>query len=270
MESGRQAYALAGLVTVLFGGSVVFGARALFGGWQLSLVGVLVALFLLEGAFRVWRGAVSELATVQAQPRTHLVFLQTEVEEAGVTSGFSAVPTTASVSHTTTIVTLRAVPPNLFARVLAANRPPPGLRGLRADRVVAELEFYEPESGQLFLSIYGRWAETPQRAETGRLGIDLAETQLDIDANGLPHPLDIAMKRPGAGEMFAYNHENASAPGLELPKHLIARPVCRVRVTLRPANGMAVISEFELRSEGRGISLTALEPMDLPPSEAHD
>jgi hypothetical protein len=84
--------------------------------------------------------------------------------------------------------------PNDFARVQIANEPPPGLRGECAEKVAARITFRTQDGDVLLAGMLGRWAETPQRIERGRLGLSLEETQLDIDANGVPHPVDVAMK----------------------------------------------------------------------------
>ena len=82
----------------------------------------------------------------------------------------------------------------------------------------------------------GRWAETAQLAERESLSISLEGAVLDIDANGMSHPLDIAMKRPGEPYFFAYNDENTHGDRLGLDKHRIANRACPIRVTLGASN----------------------------------
>jgi len=106
-------------------------------------------------------------------------------------------------------------------------------------------------------------SERLQRGETGRLGISLDEAQLDIDANGLAHSLDIAIKRHADQDFYAYNFENSSAPDLALPEHTILPPgPIHVRVT--PANGSPLVGLFLLVNEGPGGWLS-LAPYQEPP-----
>jgi hypothetical protein len=145
---------------------------------------------------------------------------------------------------------------NWFGRVRVANDPGPGRRCPRADRVAATIDFLTPDGEVILGGMTGRWAETVQRAETGRVGLSLDEAQLDIDPNGLAHPLDVAMKQPQDAHFYAYNFENSTEPALLLDKHRIGpHGDVHVRVTLRPANGDAVIGNFVLRSEGAGREL---------------
>ncbi len=84
---------------------------------------------------------------------------------------------------------------NHHVRALVANDPDEHV-GECARKVAATIAFIDDTTDDDLLFEMGRWAETPQRAETGRLGLSLEEWQLDIDANALLHALDIAMKAP--------------------------------------------------------------------------
>jgi hypothetical protein len=144
---------------------------------------------------------------------------------------------------------------NHFVRVQIANDPGGAQLGTRADRVVGRIAFLNEKDEPLIPEIVGRWAETLQHFETGRAGISLDEVQLDIDANALPHPLDIAMKRPGDAHFYAYNHENWTAPDARLEKHRVDVKECRVRVRLRPTNAGETVAFFQLENGGAGDGL---------------
>jgi hypothetical protein len=241
------------LVTALPLSVVIGAATAYFGSaWIGAVVFVLALLTVLFGI----EGGRMQRA-FDAGP--NLRFVDTEVAEAGIaarTVASSTIPWTAS--DVSSVVTAPTSGPELvrvhrFARVRVVNEPRPGARGIRADRVAATLDFMKPDGTPILPGIAGRWAETIQRAETGRLGLSLEEAQLDIDPNGLSHPLDIAMKRQDDEFVYAYNFENSHAEDLALPKHEISEPCpIHVRVTLRPANGDAVVGRFlDQRGEGR-------------------
>lgn len=142
-----------------------------------------------------------------------------------------------------------------FVRVCVANDP--GQRiGECARHVAATIAFLDDSDRPLMPPMVGRWAETPQRAETGRFGLSLEEAQLDIEANGLPHSLDVAMKVPGQTEFYAYNHENSGTSDLRLGQHRLDVAECRVQITLRPANARSITGTFLLRNDSEGLHLT--------------
>ncbi len=215
--------------------------------WWLSLVvaGGLYAILFTEGSYQVWRDAHArvgeierKIAELETAPRPHLSFREPEVAEAGVV--------VSALQPTGTTVLLR--PPNVsyyFARVNIVNDPPAGSRGATAEQVTASIEF-RTDDGSYPVKMMGRWAETLQRGETGRLGINLQEAQLDIVPNGLSHPVDIIMKDPGDNVCFAYNHENSTAMDLKLPKHELTEAQYLVRVTLRGANVEPISADYVL------------------------
>jgi hypothetical protein len=92
------------------------------------------------------------------------------------------------------------------------------------------------------------------------MGISLDAAQLDIEPNGLSHPVDIAMKRREDVGCYAVNDESAAAEEFCLPRHYLEGAEFTVRVTLRGANTEQLIAEFSLKNPGIGgtISLTPL------------
>jgi hypothetical protein len=129
-----------------------------------------------------------------------------------------------------------------------------------ASKVVGRISFVEPDGTVAIDKMLGRWAESPQRAETGRLGISLDEVQLDIEPNGLPHPLDIAMKRVQDSSIYVVNDDNSAAPEFCLSKHELNRDEYTVRVSLRGSNTDEIVADFTLRNGGTGKSIT-LSPL---------
>jgi hypothetical protein len=147
---------------------------------------------------------------------------------------------------------------NRFVRVLVANDP--GHRvGECARSVVATIMFLDGSDTPLLPAMFGRWAGTPQRAETGRFGLSADESQLDIEANGMRHSLDVAMKAPGEAQLYAYNHENSEAHDLRLERHRLSVARCRVQISLRPANGRAITGTFVLHNDAEGVTLMPID-----------
>lgn len=236
--------------------------------WWLGLVilGGLYGLLFAEGSYRVWReedrraAAVSErLDEVTAEPQPHLWFAEPEVLPAdNIVLG--EVP---SSGQKVRFRTGSAV----FARVNVVNDRPAGMPGATAQHVAATITFRADDGSHPVNEMLGRWAETPQRGETGRMGLSLDESQLDIAANSVRHPLDIAMKIDGDSVCFAYNHENSTAADLRLPKHALSDSMYLVRVTLRGANVDPISADYVL-TNNPGVPLVVRGP--YPPQDYSD
>jgi len=178
----------------------------------------------------------------RAPTRPYLVFSGVDNAQASVVTGV--------LQPTGTTVLMRHV--NVlhdFVRVNVANDPPAGIIGGTAEKVVARISFVAEDGATPVHQMLGRWAETPQRMETGRVGISLEEVQLDIEPNGLPHPIDVAMRKPGEASCWAFNDENATALELRLPKHELIQPRYTVHVSIRGSNTEVFIAEFLLVNE---------------------
>ena len=241
---------------------------------------VLLIVVLMVAAYREWDAADRELARVHRDMHAgpQLLFFDTETTYAStVTHMIPAATGTygggygGAAGNTSSMAASGSVGPggqpaeprNRFARVRIANDPGESV-GECARRVVAMITFLDDAGSTIFGPMTGRWAETPQRAETGRLGLTLDESQIDIDANGLPHPLDVAMKVPGEKGFYAFNHENSSAADLRLPPHRLTVDHCRVRVVVRPANGRATTATFVLSNTADDLTLNSAELETAP------
>jgi hypothetical protein len=249
------------VVTLLAGGAIAYlngGVGADTTIYALAGVGAATLLIFLVNAIaapmrldRDQRNEIDDLrqerdkvlADLENAPKPHLRFVSTEVAQAQVVTsrpiGWAA---SAVGPH----------PTNDFARVQIANDPPTGLRGERARNVAGYITFSKPDGAVLIDRMLGRWAETPQRIETGRLGLSLEEAQLDIDPNGVPHPLDVSMKRSDDKDCFAFNFENSHAADLRLEKHRLQGNQFQVRIVLRGDNTDEVVGNFVLRNHGVG------------------
>lgn len=269
-------------------------ARADGIGWLIATALAALILILLIGGYRVWNKVEIAYGHIAARPRPHLVFAGTDAVMAQTIAGplrgapilrFAATTgpilgyaDTTATYHVTTGGTVDsgegtpdasadvANPPawafvtNQYVRALVANDP--GEKsGDCARKAAAKIAFIEDDTDALLFEMIGRWAETPQRAETGRLGLTREESELDIEANALPAHLDIAMKPPEDADFYAYNHENCNAPDLCLVAHRITARRCRVRVTVRATNASPITRTFVLRNEGVGGGLR-LEDVD--------
>lgn len=149
---------------------------------------------------------------------------------------------------------------NEYVRVLVKNEPASGF-GAAAEDVHASVEFLDGDDRRL-LQMAGRWAEAPQRLETGRIGISYEAAQLTIPGNGFPHALDIAMRAPGDKHFYAVNDDNQSATNHRLDRHRLDVSECRLRVELRASNTPSVVGMFDLRDDGGRLTLT--EHADSP------
>ncbi|MGC9974727.1 MAG: hypothetical protein ABSC36_04985, partial [Gaiellaceae bacterium] len=146
---------------------------------------LLATLFCL--ALNAARRLADEVGVYEIAPRPFLAFKNTEVAEASEVL-------IASTGQRYRPVTPEGRPVvNQHARVFVANDPPSGRQGVLAWQVTAQITF-ERDGSPIISEMVGRWAEKKQHGETGHLGLTLESAQLDIEPNGLPHSLDIAMK----------------------------------------------------------------------------
>ena len=205
------------------------------------------------------RPTLARLRSEAARPRPHLVFVGTEAAMAATITGPAIPMVTAGTASWSTISPAAsgvagpgtALPINHYVRVRVANDP--GERvGECAGAVTATIAFLDDGGRQLIPEMIGRWAETRQRVETGRLGLTMEESEIDIEANGRPNPLDIAMKAPTDTHFYAFNHENSQARDLRLDAHRIDIARCRVCVTVRAGNSVPIGRTFLLRNAGVG------------------
>ena len=212
-------------------------------GWFFATgLGVLAALVFV-GGYRLWdraEGAYQKLAG----DAPHLVFTGTESDWANVGTTSWRPLTSGMPTQSASVAAMAAAGRYRFVRVFVANDPGDRL-GARARRVVAKIAFVDAEERELKL-MNGRWAETEQRVESGRLNPSEDEAVIDIDANGRAHSLDIAMKVPGESEFYACNYENSGAPGLRLASHRLEESQCRVHVTVRAENALPITQTFVL------------------------
>jgi hypothetical protein len=223
--------------------------------WATAVV-LLLTLFLL--ALNAARRLAAEVGAYEIAPRPFLRFVDTEV------AGASVFGITQS-GERGTLVTREGKPVCYqFARVGIKNDPPPDSKGVKAEKVVAHITF-ERNGSAVIHEILGRWSETEQRAETGRIGIFLENAQLDIDPNGLRHPLDIAMKAPDDSSCYAYNEDNSNLADLRLPIHELVGEEFTVHVRLRGASTDEISASFLLENggAGSGISFRRLEEKEI-------
>jgi hypothetical protein len=143
-----------------------------------------------------------------------------------------------------------------FARVMVTNDPRE-LPGMTAEKVVASISFYDEEGNPLLDGpIQGRWSASKQPHERDRIGVSLDHLEAEISPNGLPHPLDIAMKHPSDPDCFAYNDDNSSAYQGRLESHRLSGDSFRVDVTVRAGNsGEPLTRLFTLTNPGVGRDL---------------
>lgn len=237
--------------------------------WWLALVvlGGLYGLLFAEGSYTVWREAMERVRTAEesiaaaaAAPRPHLVFVDPEVQGAGVIA--TALHPAGGLSTSTV-----SSGPYEFARINVVNDPPAGSPGATAERVTATITFRADDGRHPVQGMVGRWAETPQRGETGRWGISLEEAQLDVDPNGLWHPIDIAMKKPGDSSCFAFNYENSTVADLKIPKHELNESSYLVQVTLRGSNIEPIGADYVL-TNNPGVPIRLRGP--YPPQDYGD
>jgi hypothetical protein len=263
---------------------------AFLGGGALALVLLFLALGVTAARRQrdeLWKEVADlrwRILELENPPRPHLVFRGTQ--RAPATFVYQSVPFPAGVMGPVMSMTATGTGPpgptaggtvsadagptqpigaspviHDFVRVFVANDPPAGAVGAVAEKVFANVAFVAVK-GDTALEMLARWAEAPQRAQTGHVGISLDDAQLDIEPNGLAHPLDIAMKRRGDICFYAVNSENSAATEFCLPKHELTYPEYIVRVSLRGSNTDEVVGEFILRNEGFGgtISLESRDP----------
>lgn len=241
---GAGLVALSGVVVGMLGSWLAAAFVFTFG---MIAVACLVAAFSLAMSLDKWESA----------PRPYLQFGDGETVLGEVLSlPHPALPTyqggTVSYPTTATSVVIGGQVVRAFARARVANAPPSGSPGKRAERVTATVRYFNVDGSQL-REIQGRWAETRQRAQRPDLNLTFDTVQLDIDANGLPHPLDVAMVDPFGGDIWAYNDDNAGAPNCELESHRLGPGPFLVEITLRAGNALdPVVAVYALDFGGVG------------------
>jgi hypothetical protein len=198
----------------------------------------------LRGQLGIAERTIREYESGERRPptRPYLVFSGVDNSQASVVTGVMR-------PSGTTLLIQHVNAQHDFVRVNVANDPPAGVVGATAEKVVARITFTADDGSTPVHEMLGRWAETPQRMETGRVGISLEEVQLDIEANGLPHPIDIAMRKPGDTSCWAFNDENSAALDLQLPKHELIQSRYLVRVSVRGSNTETTSAGFVLTNE---------------------
>lgn len=239
---------LRGLAIAVVGAlSIVVGV---VGSWWAA-----VALFVFAGLATVFALTAYRLATeveaLAVAPRPYVRFGEANVAGAAVV----AIPRPWAAVQAASGVTAAVQGAGLFARIDVANDPPPGTVGAQAERVTGEVEFLDTDHRPL-LRLQGRWAETRQRAQRDEMNLSYETVQLDIDANGLAHPLDIAM-RTAQGACYAFNDDNSEWLDLEKPDHRLDGESFYVRVTLRGVNVEQMTETFRLTNNASGLSLAA-------------
>ncbi len=258
----KPGWTLAGLVTIA-PGAFVGALAAVFGT---TVLGVVVgALLIAATSFFVagarLQGLLHDTPCLRfvGVDRAEATVYQAVQLSAGIAAAQSASAAPMMVATGST---------NLFLRVQVANDPGQDGECPTARQAVASIVFRDHNTGEKLLSFYGRWAETSQRAETGKMGLSLDETRIDLEPNGQPYTLDVAMKIPGALDFYAYNHENSTAPDARLPAHRIdvrKTSWVDVEITIRPTNRGAITGRFWLVDEGaNGIRLQKVEEEALP------
>lgn len=110
----------------------------------------------------------------------------------------------------------------------------------------AELEFSAPDGAPLpeteLTKIMGRWSQAPV-PEIGDSPEERRFTQIDLDPNGRPEPLDVAVRFESDAQMLAMNSRNLLAGG----RHgifLIPLDSFEVQVRIRGVGGIGVMSRW--------------------------
>lgn len=140
-----------------------------------------------------------------------------------------------------------------FAGAAVANEPPADFPGLTAEKTAATISIFDDEGNPLIDRKLGRWSASKQAHERDRIGYALDHLAEDIDPNGIPHPLDVAMKYPNDEDCFFYNDDNNDALDGRLAVHRLCGSWFRVEITVRPAKGGVPVTEsFVLTNAGSG------------------
>ena len=137
-------------------------------------------------------------------------------------------------------------------------------------RAFALAEIGDSEAIDVFLRREDAWAALAEILEDEpdwagslfvvpiRIGVSLEHLEAEISANGLSHPLDIAMKHPDEADCFAYNDENSNAYQGRLESHRLTGESFRAEVTVRagnPGHQEAVTRSFKIMNPGAGSDL---------------
>jgi hypothetical protein len=164
---------------------------------------VMVALLLLThyGPFRAYQAARRRVAGLENM---------FDVLETDRAKEHALLPQILWQKHEVKKIPIRNVPSGLavaepyFARIYLTNRPLQPSREV-AEKVVAHITFKNRKGNAVIPTMIGRWADNPEVAQVGNLR---QIKTIDIEPNGLPVCLDVAVKYEEDADCFAYNDDS--------------------------------------------------------------
>lgn len=92
-----------------------------------------------------------------------------------------------------------------FSTIRFVNEPLQPSESATGRKITAKITFYDLQKKELF-SMFGRWSDTPEIAETGRFSAEMHE--IDMPPFSHSRRLDIVLKHPGVYDCYAYNNES--------------------------------------------------------------
>lgn len=104
-----------------------------------------------------------------------------------------------------------------FAHIKFANNPTKRAREADANRVFATIEVYSELKVTQF-EFYGRWGTTEQPSSSPGI-VPRERLPVNLEANGLPHELDLAIKYKPDKVCYAFNNDSYAAPDWKIPEY---------------------------------------------------
>lgn len=149
-----------------------------------------------------------------------------------------------------------------FAHVKFKNDPEIRSVKTAAKNVVAEVTFFNNESKKILGPIYGRWSDTKQPGTQSPFDSIRDLCKVELEPNGLPRELDIALKYAEEEDCYAFNNESCLSSDWKIPQFLLKGDILQVHVRLVGEN---VEKEwwFVLHNEGLNKSMQ-IETMSPP------
>jgi len=117
-----------------------------------------------------------------------------------------------------------------------ANNPKIRSEQSTARNVVAGLTYYDQSGHALMNSIFGRWGDTDQPASRPLLASTRDLLGVDIEANGSPRELNLAIKHQSENTIYAYNNDSVHAQGWKRPDFAINENRIFIHVRLTGEN----------------------------------
>jgi hypothetical protein len=134
-----------------------------------------------------------------------------------------------------------------FHHIKIANLPKGSLGRQTAEKVAGTVEICDENGKSLALRRIHRWAGSPQ--VPGFPYVADLQLPIDIEPNGISHPLDVVLKFDGDLDFFTHNNESVAKYGYRDPNYQFPPGTYIASISV---SGKNVVAQFRCRIINRG------------------